>query len=68
MPPSANPISYKWIYKIKIKSDGSVERYKTRLIAKGFAQEYGINYDETFVPVAKMTSIRTLIALATARW
>ena len=67
MPPSANPISYKWIYKIKIKSDGSVEGYKARLIAKGFTQKYGINYMETFALVAKMTSIRTLITVVAAR-
>jgi len=67
MPPGANLISYKWIYKIKTKSDGFVERYQACLVARGFTQEYGINYEETFAPVAKITSIRTLIALAAAR-
>jgi len=68
MPPGTNSISYKWIYKIKIKFDGFVEWYKARLIARGFILRYGIDYEETFSPVAKMTSIRTLIALDVARW
>ena len=67
MIPGANLISCKWIYKIKTKSDGSIEWYKARLIAKGFTQEYGIDYEETFAPVVKMTSICTLIVLIVAR-
>jgi len=67
MPPGANSISCKWIYKIKTKSDGSVKRYKACLVARRFTQECNIDYEETFAPVAKMTSIRTLIALTAAR-
>jgi len=67
MQPGTNTISCKWTYKIKIKSDGFIERYKTRLIARGFTQEHGIDYEETFALVTKMTSIRALIALAVAR-
>jgi hypothetical protein len=52
-----------WAYKIKIKYDGSVERYKFRLMAKGYSQQYGMDYEETFAPVAKMVAIRTLIVV-----
>ena len=51
-------VGYKWIYKIKTRSDGSIECYKARLIAKDFTQEYGIDYEETFTPVARISSIR----------
>ena len=59
-------MSCKWIYKIKTKFDGSVDQHKARLITQGFTQDYGIDYDETFALVAKITSIRTLLTLAAA--
>ena len=62
-----NLVSCKWTYKIKIKSDDFVERYKARHVARGFTQEHGIDYEETFTLVTKMISIRALIALAAAR-
>ena len=64
LPQGRKAIGCKWIYKIKINADGEVERYKARLVAQGFSQKYGIDYDETFSPVVRFESIRTIIALA----
>jgi hypothetical protein len=62
--PRVCPITCKWVYKVKTHSDGSLELYKSCLIARGFQQEQGHDYDETFGPVAHMTTIRTLLDVA----
>ena len=69
LPPTKSVVDCKWIYKIKTHSDRSIECYKTHLVAKGFTQEYGIDYEETFVSVARISSVRTLlVVVAASNW
>ncbi|KAI0516136.1 hypothetical protein KFK09_008808 [Dendrobium nobile] len=66
-PPNKIVLGCKWIFKLKTKSDGQIDRYKARLVAQGFNQEHDINFNETFSPVAKLPTIRILLLLTLHR-
>jgi hypothetical protein len=63
-PVGKSVVTSRWLYKTKIAADGSVEKHKARFVARGFSQIEGVDYDEMFAPVARYTSIRTIIAIA----
>jgi hypothetical protein len=63
-PPEANVIGSKWVFKVKKDAMGNIAHYKAQLVAQGFSQIGGINYDDTYTPVAKMASSRAIIAMA----
>jgi len=63
LPPQIKSIGNKWAFKIEHQANGSIDKYKFRLVAKGFTQIEGIDYEETFSPVVRFASIRLLIAM-----
>ena len=67
LPKDRKAVGCKWVFKVKHNADGSIERHKARLVAQGFSQRYGVDYDETFSPVVRFESIRTVIALSVQR-
>jgi hypothetical protein len=63
----ANIIDCKWVYKVKRKADGSTDRYKAQLVAKGLKQRYGIDYEDTFSPVVKAVTIQVVLSLVVSQ-
>lgn len=64
LPKGRKAVGSKWVFKLKVGPDGMVHRHKARLVAQGFSQKYGLDYDETFSPVVRFESLRTVIGLA----
>ena len=62
-PEGKSVVTSKWIYKIKHDADGSIEKFKARFVARGFSQVEGVDYDETFAPVARFSSVRAVISI-----
>ena len=64
-PTHKKAIGVKWVYRTKFNADGSINKHKERLVVKGYAQMFGVDFSETFAPVARLDTIRMVFALAT---
>ena len=68
LPKGRKLLKTKWVYKIKHGADGEIKSYKVRLVACGYAQIFGVDFDETYSPVARLTSLRIVFAIAAQLW
>ena len=66
-PSGCNVVTGKWIWTHKCQAEGTLERYKARWVLRGFTQRHGVDYDETFSPVVKPATVRTVLSLALSR-
>ena len=66
-PPGVNIVGCKWIFKLKQHPDGTIDKYKARLVARGFTQQRGVDYQDTFSPVVESSTIRLILALVVSR-
>lgn len=67
LPEGRKPVGCKWLFTVKTNQNGEIDRYKARLVAQGFSQKFGSDYDEVFAPVVKQTTLRILLSIASAR-
>ena len=63
-PTHKNSIGVKWIFRTKLNADGSINKHKARLVVKGYAQQFGVDFSETFAPVARLDTIKMVLAFA----
>jgi hypothetical protein len=64
MPTHKQPIGVKWVYRTKLNADGTINKHKARIVVKGYAQVFGVDFSETYAPVARLDTIRMLLAIA----
>ncbi|XP_055542789.1 uncharacterized protein LOC129728376 [Wyeomyia smithii] len=68
LPAGKKLISCEWVFKVKSGANGEPDRYKARLVARGFTQRYGYDYTETYAPVARLNTLRAVLAVANQEW